>query len=112
MFPIHRLSLAFYHPSIDGLVPRIHVDVDEVLAVIVDDDSSFDDAGDGIPRSGAVPKEGGHQISSGFLDFWISSGFLSGFLERMMSGVNPDDLFSLSLSLSLSFVLFLCFFIN
>ena len=56
MFPIHRLSLAFYHPSIDGLVPRIHVDVDEVLAVIVEDDSSFDDAGDGIPRSGAVPK--------------------------------------------------------
>jgi hypothetical protein len=56
LFPIHRLSLAFYHPSIDGLVPRIHVDVDEVLAVIVEDDSSFDDAGDGIPRSGAVPK--------------------------------------------------------
>ena len=56
LFPIHRLSLAFYHPSIDGSVPRIHVDVDEVLAVIVEDDSSIDDTGDGIPRSGAVPK--------------------------------------------------------
>jgi hypothetical protein len=37
------------------LHPRIHVDIDEILTVIVDD-SSFDDAGDGIPRSGAVPK--------------------------------------------------------
>ena len=53
LFPIDRLSLAFYHPSIDGVVPCIHVDIDEVLAVIVDD-SSFDDAGDGIPRSGAA----------------------------------------------------------
>ena len=56
MFPVHGLSLAFCHPSIDGLYPRIHVDIDEILTVIVDDDSSFDDAGDGIPRSGAVPK--------------------------------------------------------
>ena len=50
MFPIslHRLILTLDHQFIDGLVPRIHVDTV--------DDSSFDDAGDGIPRSGAVPK--------------------------------------------------------
>ena len=44
------------HPSIDGLPPRIHVDIDEVLAEIVEDDCSFDDAGDVVPRPGAVPK--------------------------------------------------------
>ena len=44
------------HPSIDGLPPRIHVDIDEVLAEIVGDDCSFDDAGDVVPRPGAVPK--------------------------------------------------------
>ena len=31
----------------------------------------------------AAKKEGGHQISSGFLDFWISSGFSSGYLVRI-----------------------------
>ena len=44
------------HPFIDGLPPRIHVDIDEVLAEIVEDDCSFDDAGDVVPRPGAVPK--------------------------------------------------------
>ena len=46
--PIHRWILTSDHPFIDGLVPRIHVDTV--------DNSSFDDAGGGIPRSGAVPK--------------------------------------------------------
>ena len=43
-----------YHPFIDGLHPRIHVDIDESRES--SDDSSFDDAGDVVPRSGAVPK--------------------------------------------------------
>ena len=43
LFPIHRLVLTSYHPFIDGLHPRIHVDIDEVLAEIVND-CSFDDA--------------------------------------------------------------------
>ena len=43
-----RLSLRSLHPFIDGLHPRIHVEID--------DDCSFDDAGDVVPRPGAVPK--------------------------------------------------------
>ena len=50
------MNLAFCHPFTGGLIPRIHVDIDEILREIVVDDSSFDDAGYGILRSGAVPK--------------------------------------------------------
>jgi hypothetical protein len=49
------LGLTSYHPFIDGLPPRIHVDIDEVLAEIADD-CSLDDARDVVPRPGAVPK--------------------------------------------------------
>ena len=45
-----RLSLRSLHPFIDGFHPHIHVDIDEVL-----DDCSFD-AGDVVPRPGALPK--------------------------------------------------------
>ena len=41
--------------SHDGLPPRIHVDIDEVLAEIVEDDCSFDDAGDVVPRVSVRP---------------------------------------------------------
>ena len=52
LFPIHRLVLTSYHPFIDGLRPRIHVDIDEVLAEIVND-CSFEDA---VPRSTFRPR--------------------------------------------------------
>ena len=42
------MILTSCHPFIDGLHPRIHVEID--------DDCSFDDAGDVVPRPGAVPK--------------------------------------------------------
>ena len=46
------------HPFVDGLIPRIHVDVltEFVETSVVETfESSFDDTGDVFPRPGAVP---------------------------------------------------------
>ena len=43
--------------SHDGLPPHIHVDTDDIDIVETSSfESSFDNAGDVVPRSGAVPK--------------------------------------------------------
>ena len=49
------MILTSYHPFIDGLHPHIHIDIDKVLAGILDD-GSFEDTGDVVPRSSAMPK--------------------------------------------------------
>ena len=58
MFPIHRWNAILTtacHPFIDGLPPHIHVDTDDIVETS-SFESSFDNAGDVVPRSGAVPK--------------------------------------------------------
>ena len=52
---ISEYGSSIQEKSIDRSHPRIHVDIDEVLAETVDD-CSFKDAGDVVPWPGAVPK--------------------------------------------------------
>ena len=60
LFPIHRWNAILTtacHPFIDGLPPHIHVDTDDIDIIETSSfESSFDNAGDVVPRSGAVPK--------------------------------------------------------
>ena len=53
----HAILTTACHPFIDGLPPHIHVDTDDIDIIETSSfESSFDNAGDVVPRSSAVPK--------------------------------------------------------